>query len=62
MSSTTIDQGPLVTADGTPLKVSLQRSLRQSRMRAMMLVGPPLLFLIILFVIPIGDMLLECRR
>ena len=59
MSSTTIDQGPLVTADGTPLKVSLQRSLRQSRMRAMMLVGPPLLFLIILFVIPIGDMLLK---
>ena len=48
---------PLLTADGTPLKVSLQRSLRQSRMRALTLVGPPLLFLIVVFVIPIGDML-----
>ncbi|MEM7207323.1 MAG: ABC transporter permease [Pseudomonadota bacterium] len=48
---------PLLTADGTPLKQSLQRSLRQSRMRALMLVGPPLLFLMVVFVVPIGDML-----
>ncbi|MCG8423860.1 MAG: ABC transporter permease, partial [Proteobacteria bacterium] len=54
-----IQEGPLLTADGTPLKVSLQKSLRQSRNRAMMLVGPPLLFLVILFGIPIGDMLLK---
>ncbi len=53
------DQGPLLTADGTPLKVSLQRSLRQNRNRALLLVAPPLLFLIILFVIPIGDMLFK---
>ena len=59
MSSTapTIEQGPLLTADGTPLKVSLERSLRQNRLRAMMLVAGPLLFLIFLFVIPIGNML-----
>ena len=45
MSSTapTVEQGPLLTADGTPLKVSLQKSLRQSRNRAIMLVAPPLL-------------------
>jgi len=48
---------PLLTADGTPLKQSLQRSLRQSRRRALMLVGPPLLFLMFVFVVPIGDML-----
>ena len=47
----------LMTADGIPLKVSLQRSLRRSRLRAMALVLPPLLFLIFLFVLPIGNML-----
>ena len=52
-----IPEGPLLTADGIPLKVSLQRSLRQSRLRAIMLVLPPLLFLVLLFVIPIGNML-----
>ena len=49
--------GPLITADGTPLKESLQKSLRRSKMRAALLVAPPLLFLIFLFVIPIGNML-----
>ena len=59
MASTapTIQEGPLLTADGTPLKVSLEKSLRQNRMRAVMLVAPPLLFLVFLFVIPIGNML-----
>ena len=59
MSSTApaIPDGPLLTADGTPLKVSLQKSLRQAKLRAILLVAPPLLFLIILFVIPIGNML-----
>ncbi len=59
MASTapTIQEGPLLTADGTPLKVSLERSLRQSRRRAMLLVLPPLAFLVFVFVIPIGNML-----
>ncbi len=59
MASTapTIQEGPLLTADGTPLKVSLEKSLRQSRRRAMLLVGPPLAFLVFVFVIPIGNML-----
>ena len=52
----TID-GPLLTADGVPLKDSLQKSLRRSRLRAVLLVAPPLLFLIFVFVIPIGNML-----
>lgn len=49
--------GVLLTADGTPLKASLQKSLRRSKMRAVMLVAPPLLFLVLLFVLPIGNML-----
>ena len=40
----TVD-GPLLTADGVPLKESLQISLRRSKMRALLLVLPPLLFL-----------------
>ena len=48
---------PLLTADGTPLKVSLERSLRRSKLRATVLVLPPMVFLVILFVIPIGNLL-----
>jgi putative spermidine/putrescine transport system permease protein len=50
-------EGPILTADGTPLKESLQKSLRRSKLRAMGLVAGPLLFLLILFIIPIGNML-----
>ena len=49
--------GPILTVDGTPLKESLQKSLRRSKMRAIGLVGGPLLFLVFLFIIPIGNML-----
>jgi putative spermidine/putrescine transport system permease protein len=52
----TIDQ-PLLTADGIPLKVSLQRSLRRQKMRAVVLVLPPLLFLVLFFIIPILSLL-----
>ena len=49
--------GPILTVDGTPLKESLQKSLRRSKLRAIGLVGGPLLFLVFLFIIPIGNML-----
>jgi len=49
----------LVTADGTPLKVSLARATRQSKIRAFMLVVPLFLFILVTFFIPIGDMLLR---
>ena len=52
-------QQPLLTADGTPLEVSLQKSLRRSRLRAVGLVAAPLLFLVVIFIIPIGDLLLR---
>ncbi len=49
----------LVTADGTPLKVSLARATRQNKIRAFMLVVPLFLFILVTFFIPIGDMLLR---
>ncbi len=49
----------LVTADGTPLKVSLARATRRSKIRALMLVVPLFVFILITFFIPIGDMLLR---
>ena len=58
-SAPATETGPLLTADGIPLKVSLQKSLRQSKLRAISLVAPPLIFLIVLFILPIGDMLLR---
>jgi putative spermidine/putrescine transport system permease protein len=49
--------GSLLTADGIPLKVSLARSLRRSKLRGTLLVLPALLFLIIIFVVPIANLL-----
>jgi len=47
----------LVTTDGVPLKRSLARSLRRQKLRALMLVAPLLLFVVITFIAPIADML-----
>ena len=47
----------LLTADGTPLKVSLRRSLRRNKLRALGLILPAFLFLLFLFVLPIGNLL-----
>jgi putative spermidine/putrescine transport system permease protein len=56
MSDTT-DTGPVLAADGTPLKRSLARALRRQKIRALMLVAPLLLFVLLTFIMPIGDML-----
>ena len=45
------------TADGTPLKISLQRALVRSRLRALVLVLPLLAFVLVFFLFPIGHML-----
>ncbi len=47
----------MVTADGTPLKVSLARAKRRARIRALMLVAPLFLFILVTFFIPIFSML-----
>jgi putative spermidine/putrescine transport system permease protein len=46
-----------VSPSGTPLKKSLQRALRAQKMRALALIAPLLLFVMISFIVPIGQML-----
>ena len=59
MSDTSItnSQELLLTNDGVPLKVSLRKSLRRTKIRSFLLILPPLLFLLLMFVTPIGSLL-----
>ena len=56
MSDTT-QNGPVLAADGTPLKRSLAKALRMQKIRALMLIAPLLLFILVTFILPVGDML-----
>ncbi|WP_373357042.1 ABC transporter permease [Pseudoroseicyclus sp. CXY001] len=47
----------MVAADGRPLKRSLARALRREKLRALMLIAPLLIFILVAFVAPIVDML-----
>ncbi|MDA9066082.1 ABC transporter permease [Candidatus Pelagibacter sp.] len=47
----------ILSSDGVPLEVSLKKAERRNKMRALMLVAPLFLFLLITYVFPIGDML-----
>ncbi len=47
----------LTTADGKPLKAALAHAQARSRRRAFLLVLPLLLFIVITFIVPIGQML-----
>lgn len=47
----------LTTRDGVPLKASLAKALRREKMRALMLIAPLLLFIVLTFIAPIADML-----
>ena len=49
--------GEITTTDGVPLKTSLARATRRQRLQALVLVLPLLLFLLVAFVLPIGEML-----
>jgi len=51
--------GPILTTEGIPLKVSLQKAERRNKIRAILLVVPLLVFILVTFLIPIGDMLLR---
>jgi putative spermidine/putrescine transport system permease protein len=57
MSDASDTNGPVLAADGTPLKRSLARALRRQKMRALLLIAPLLLFILISFILPIADML-----
>ncbi|AXI48620.1 ABC transporter permease [Sulfitobacter sp. SK012] len=55
--SDTNTAGPVLAADGTPLKKSLNRALRVQKMRALALIAPLLIFVLVTFIAPIADML-----
>jgi putative spermidine/putrescine transport system permease protein len=57
MTDVTALSGPVLAADGTPLKTSLARALRRQKLRALMLIAPLLLFIVLTFIAPIADML-----
>ncbi|MEP4197803.1 MAG: ABC transporter permease [Aliishimia sp.] len=57
MSDTSAQPGLVLAADGTPLKQSLARSLRTQKLRALLLIAPLLLFVLVTFIAPIADML-----
>jgi hypothetical protein len=50
-------EAPLLTAGGVPLIEILQISLRHGKLRALLLVLPPLLSLIFLCIVPAGNLL-----
>ncbi len=56
-ATTTPSNGPMLSADGVPLKKSLQIALRRQKLRALALIAPLLLFVLISFIAPIADML-----
>ena len=47
----------ILSSDGVPLEVSLKKAERRNKIRAVMLVAPLFLFILITYVFPIGDML-----
>lgn len=49
----------MLAADGRPLKASLNRALRRQKLRALALIAPLLIFILVSFVMPIFDMLLR---
>jgi len=51
------EKGPVLAADGTPLKASLARSLRVQKLRALGLIAPLPIFILVTFIAPIADML-----
>jgi len=57
MTSNIDSKGQLLTNDGVPLKESLRKSLRRTKIRSFLLLLAPLLFLLIMFVTPIGSLL-----
>ncbi|SFI78984.1 ABC transporter permease [Celeribacter neptunius] len=57
MSAPIEEPGEVLAADGTPLKRSLARALRVQKLRALMLIAPLLIFILVTFILPVADML-----
>ena len=49
----------ILTTDGIPLEVSLKKAEKKNKIKAFLLVAPLLLFLVITYIFPIGDMFLR---
>ena len=47
----------ILTSDGVPLEQSLKKAERRNKIKAFLLVAPLLLFLLITYIFPIGEML-----
>jgi len=47
----------IYSTDGLPLEVSLKKAERRNKLRALFLVAPLFLFILIIYIFPIGDML-----
>ena len=58
-ATTDLATGPIITNDGRPLKAALAASLSVRRRRAFLLVAPLFLFILISFIVPIGQMLFK---
>lgn len=50
-------EAELTTHDGQPLKKSLAKALRREKLRALLLIAPLLVFVLLSFIFPIADML-----
>ena len=57
MNQSQTSSAPILTSDGIPLKVSLKKAERINKIRAFLLVSPLLIFILVTFLVPIGDML-----
>ena len=49
----------ILTTDGIPLEVSLKKAEKKNKIKAFLLVAPLLLFLIITYIFPIGEMFMR---
>ncbi len=47
----------ILSSDGIPLEISLKKAERRNKLRALFLVAPLFLFILIIYIFPIGDML-----
>ena len=47
----------ILSSDGIPLELSLKKAERKNKIKAVALVAPLFLFILIIYVFPIGDML-----
>ncbi len=57
MAAGQTDDGIVRAADGTPLKARLAKALRREKLRAFLMIAPLLFFIVVSFLLPIGDML-----